>query len=414
MDRQVHAPRHIVVFRTPVGRNLSLLSCILGVGEAKGARVRSSTTLLRARHPCAAPPRVYERLGVAVADLDDDQLLRLRRHEDVAAVVSNERCFVPASPGTEGVAPETAGGEPGPAVATAPGHSWCLDMIGVRAGHPASGRGVTVAVLDTGVDLDHPDLAGRFRESWQAASFVPREVVQDGHGHGTHCVGVVAGPRRSISGTRYGVAPGARVLVGKVLSDAGSGFSDWILDGIDWAAENGARVVSMSCVSSRTAGEPCALVYERVAENLLRTSPGTLLLAAAGNASERPWYTRAVDNPAACPSLLAVAAVHRARRIASFSGRQMDDIGEVNISAPGVGVHSAWTGGGFRTLSGTSMAVPHVAGVAALYLEEQPTLSGSDLRRTLQTWALPLGDVRDFGSGLVQARSETVSEPEGP
>ena len=409
MDTPVHAPLHIVVFRTPSGRNSSLLSGILGVGEAKGVRARSGTTLLRARRPCAAPPRVYERLGVAVVDLDDGQLGRLLRHKQVAAVVANERCFVSASRCTGEEAPAAAGHGPEPA-----GHSWCLDMIGVGEGDRARGRGVTVAVLDTGVDLDHPDLSGRFRESWQAASFVPHEGVQDRHGHGTHCVGIVGGPRRSTSGTRYGVAPEVRVLAGKVLSDAGSGFDDWILDGIDWAVENGARVVSMSCMSSRAAGEPSALLYERVAENLLASRPGTLLLAAAGNASERPWYTRAVDNPGACPSLLAVAAVHRERRIASFSGRQMDDIGVVNLSAPGVSVHSAWTGGGFRTLSGTSMAVPHVAGVAALYLEEQPGLSGPDLWRMLQTRALPLGDVRDFGSGLVQASAHAASDPEVP
>jgi subtilisin family serine protease len=194
-----------------------------------------------------------------------------------------------------------------------------------------------------------------------------------------------------------------RLLAGKVLSDTGSGFSDWILDGVDWATEKQARVITLSCVSSRGPGQPYAVAYERIAENLLQGRPGTLLLAAAGNASERPWYTRAVDNPAACPSLMAVAAVHRARRIASFSGRQMDEIGEVNLSAPGVGVHSAWTGGLFRTISGTSMAVPHVAGVAALYLEEQPTLSARDLWRLLQSRAQPLGDVHDFGSGLVQA-----------
>ncbi len=393
--------------------NPGLLSHILGVGEARGARVRSGVILLRARCPDAPPTRVYERLGVAVADLDDDQLHRLRRQEQVTAVVPNGRCFVPASHASGDEVPRVIDLGPGPEVAASPGHSWCLDMIGVAARQRASGRDITVAVLDTGVDLDHPDLAARFQEGWKAASFVPQEGVQDGHGHGTHCVGIVGGPRCSISGTRYGVAPGARVLAGKVLSDAGSGFSDWILDGIDWAAENGARVISLSCISSRTAGQPYAVVYERVAENLLRSHPGTLLLAAAGNASERPWYTRPVDNPAACPSLLAVAAVHRARRIASFSGRQMDDIGEVNLSAPGVGVHSAWTGGGFRTLSGTSMAAPHVAGVAALYLEEQPTLSGPDLWRALQTRALPLGDVRDFGSGLVQARAEAASDSEG-
>jgi subtilisin family serine protease len=286
-------------------------------------------------------------------------------------------------------------------------------MIGVPAGHDAGGRGVTVAVLDTGVDLEHPDLAPSFREGWKAASFVPGETAQDGHGHGTHCVGVVGGPRRSASGTRYGVAPEAKVLAGKVLSDTGSGFSDWILDGIDWAAEEGARVISLSCISSRAAGQPYAVIYERVAGNLLRSRPGALLLAAAGNASERPWYTRPVDNPAACPSLLAVAAVHRARRIASFSGCQMDDIGQVNLCAPGVAVHSAWTGGAFRTLSGTSMAAPHVAGVAASYLEEEPTLSGLDLWRTLERRALPLGDTRDFGRGLVQARGTTHVQPEG-
>jgi subtilisin len=403
-------PRHIVVFGTAWDGSPGLLSHILGVGEARGARARSGVTLLRARCPDAPPTRVYERLGVAVADLDDDQLHRLRRREHVTAVVPNARCFVPASHAGGDERPRAVGRGPGPEVAASPGHSWCLDMIGVPTGHRPGGRDVTVAVLDTGVDLDHPDFAARLQEGWEAASFVPHETAQDGHGHGTHCVGVVGGPRRSSGGTRYGVAPEARVLVGKVLSDAGSGFSDWILDGIDWAAENGARVISLSCISSRTAGQPYAVVYERVAANLLRSRPGTLLLAAAGNASERPWYTRPVDNPAACPSLLAVAAVHRAHRIASFSGRQMDDIGEVNLSAPGVGVHSAWTGGGFRTLSGTSMAAPHVAGVAALYLEEQPTLSGPDLWRALQQRASPLGDVRDFGSGLVQARAETSPE----
>jgi subtilisin len=387
------------------------MSQVLGVGEAPGTRVRSGTTLLRARRPDSPPTRVYEHLGVAVADLDDDQLLRLRRREEVAAVVPNEPCLVAASPSPGTDAPGAARRQPGPGGAGPPGRSWCLGMIGIGPGHPRSGRGSTIAVLDTGVDLNHPDLASRFAEDWKAASFVPGETAQDGHGHGTHCVGIVGGPRRSSSGTRYGVAPGARVLVGKVLSDAGSGFSDWILDGIDWAAENGARAISLSCLSSRAAGQPHAVVYERVAENLLRSHPGTLLLGAAGNASERPWYTRPVDNPAACPSLLAVAAVHRAGRIASFSGRQMDDIGEVNLAAPGVAVHSAWTGGGFRTLSGTSMAVPHVAGVAALYLEEEPTLSGPGLWRALEQRALPLGDARDFGSGLVQGTGGTASGP---
>jgi subtilisin family serine protease len=330
-----------------------------------------------------------------VADLNHDQIGRLRRLDSVAAVVPNTRCFVPASAEAEKA---TAGGS-----RPVPAHSWCLDLIGVSPDLVRLGRGAAVAVLDTGIDLAHPDLSKRLRENGRAANFVPGESVHDGHGHGTHCAGVVGGPLRSTSGTRYGVAPEVRLLVGKVLSDLGTGFTDWILDGIDWAAANGARVISMSCLSNRSAGQPHSVVYERVAQSLLESSPGTLLLAPAGNASARPWHTQPVDNPAACPSLVAVAAVQRGRQVAWFSGRQMDETGEVNLSAPGVGVHSAWTGGGFRSRSGTSMAVPHVAGVAALYLEGRPRLSALELRRALESRARPLGDSRDYGRGLVHA-----------
>jgi len=387
--------RHVVVFREPSARNSSLLSSVLGAGELRGSRARDGTVVLRARRPGSGAARVYERLGVAVADLDDDRVSRIQRLDSVAAVVPNTRCFIPAS----AVAERATAPWPRPV----PAHSWCLELIGVSPDLAQLGRGATVAVLDTGIDVDHPDLAKRVRENGQAASFVPGESVHDGHGHGTHCAGIVGGPRRSSSGTRYGVAPEVRLLVGKVLSDLGTGFTDWILEGIDWAAANGARVISMSCLSSRSAGEPHSVVYERVAESLLMGSPGTLLLAPAGNASARPWHTRPVDNPAACPSLVAVAAVRRGRQVASFSGRQMDEAGEVNLSAPGVNVHSAWTGGGFRSLSGTSMAVPHVAGVAALYLEERPTLTARELRQALESRARPLGDPRDYGRGLVQA-----------
>jgi len=396
--------RHIVVFREPSARHASLLSSVLGAGELRNSRARDGTAVLRARR-LGSGARVYERLGVAVADLDRDQIGRLRRLDSVAAVVPNTRCFVPASA-------EAGKAMPGDS-RPVPAHSWCLDLIGVSPDLGRLGRGATVAVLDTGIDFGHTDLSERLLENGQAASFVPGESAHDGHGHGTHCAGVVGGPRRSTSGTRYGVAPEVRLLVGKVLSDLGTGFTDWIIEGIDWAAANGARVISMSCLSHRSAGQPHSVVYERVAQSLLESSPGTLLLAPAGNASARPWYTRPVDNPAACPSLVAVAAIQRARQVASFSGRQMDETGEVSVSAPGVGVHSAWTGGGFRSRSGTSMAVPHVAGVAALYLEERPRLSALELRRALESRARPLGDSRDYGRGLVQA-TEALTWPGGP
>jgi len=392
--------RHIVVFRERSTRNASLLSSILGEGESRDSRARAGIVRLRARHPSRDAPRVYERLGVAVADLDDDHIRRLRRLGSIAAVVPNLRCFVPASSRAR---PLIAGNP-----RTRPAHSWCLNLIGVSPELDNLGRGATVAVLDTGIDLAHPDLSERVRENGQVASFVPGESAHDAHGHGTHCAGVVGGPRRSTGGTRYGVAPEARLLVGKVLSDQGIGSTDWIIDGIDWAAANGARVISLSCFSRRCAGQPHSVVYERVAESLLEGSLGTLLLAPVGNTSARPWHTQPVENPAACPSLVAVAAVQRAGQVASFSARQLDETGEVNVSAPGVGVYSAWTGGGFRSMSGTSMAVPHVAGVAALYLEERPTLSARELRRRLEKRAAPLGDARDYGRGLVRA----VKEPD--
>lgn len=387
--------KRIVVFRERRAQNASELSSFLGAGASSRGRAREGTVVLRARRLDQPLAVVYERLGVAVAELQGDQAARLLALDSVAAVLPNDSCVVSdrgdcaPAPGRAAVAREE--------------HSWCLDLVGVAPERKRLGDGATVAVLDTGVDLDHPDLGRRMFENGQTASFVPGESVQDTHGHGSHCVGVVGGPRSSASGTRYGVAPDATLLVGKVLSDSGAGFTDWILDGIDWAAANGARVISLSCVFPRAAGQPHSAVFERVAETLLTSEPGVLLLAPTGNASARPWHTQPVDNPAACPSLVAVGAVARAGKVASFSGRQMDETGEVNVSAPGVSVHSAWAGGGFRSMSGTSMAVPHAAGIAALYLEEQKALSARALRSLLESRAQPIGDPRDCGRGLVKA-----------
>jgi subtilisin family serine protease len=260
-------------------------------------------------------------------------------------------------------------------------------------------------VLDTGIDLQHRDMGSRVVEGSSAVSFVTGVTVQDVFGHGTHCAGTIAGPKRSVSGLRYGVAPDVTLLVGKVFNNrARPGASDDdILEGIEWADENGARVVSMSLGSERVPGEPFAEAYEALASHLLtRPANSVLMVAAAGNESQRPFATAPVGNPAACPSIAAVAAVDRRLRIAEFSCRQMDNIGEVNVSGPGVGVFSSTTGDTFETLDGTSMATPHVAGLAALYLEANPALTARQVLDQLKSRALPLGDVRDFGAGLVR------------
>jgi len=294
---------------------------------------------------------------------------------------------------------------PAPTVqADATAHSWALELIGIGAGYSkATGKDVRIAVLDTGIDLDHPDFAALVGTRLETASFIPNQSVQDGHGHGTHCAGIIAASPPGKSARRYSVAPDAYLLIGKVLADDGFGHDDQILEAIDWATDAGARIISMSLGSARGVNEPFSDPYETVAANLLAMNPGVLLVAAAGNESQRPSYTRPVGNPAACPSILAVSALDQGRGVYERACRGMDSVGAVDMAAPGVSVYSAWTGKGFRTISGTSMATPHVAGVAALCLELDKNLTARQLWNKLKAHCVQVGTSEDFGAGLVQA-----------
>jgi len=265
-----------------------------------------------------------------------------------------------------------------------------------------SGRGIRVAVLDTGCDLQHPDLQGR---SIQSRSFIPGEAVQDGNGHGTHCIGTSMGPRRPSAGPRYGIAHDAEVYAGKVLSNAGSGSDSQILGGINWAVENKCALISMSLGARTRPGQPFSAVFEAVAARAQRA--GTLIIAAAGNESNRPAAVNPVGHPANCPSIMAVAALEPAGSVARFSNRGMDpDGGQIDIAAPGVDVYSSYPmPTRYRRLNGTSMATPHVAGVAALFAEANPAARGAALGQLLTTRARRLTHLSsaDVGAGLVQA-----------
>jgi subtilisin family serine protease len=262
-----------------------------------------------------------------------------------------------------------------------------------------TGRDVKVCVLDTGVDTDHPDLTGCLEET---ASFVEGESVEDANGHGTHCIGTVAGPADPASAPRYGVAGDARVLAGKVLSNRGSGTDGQILAGMSWAVSQGAKVISMSLGADVEPGELFPQTYERVAARALRL--GTVMVAAAGNESDRPGVVRPVGRPANCPSVLAVAALNKDLATAFFScGAINGEGGEVNIAAPGVDVFSAAPDGSYQSLMGTSMATPHVAGALALYAEADPEASAEALRDRLLSSAYPLPQpAEDVGTGLLQ------------
>ncbi|WP_228471128.1 S8 family peptidase [Streptomyces alkaliphilus] len=277
--------------------------------------------------------------------------------------------------------------------------TWGLQAIRANLSH-LTGHGVKVAVLDTGVDTDHPDLAGRIEAT---ESFVPGETVEDGNGHGTHCIGTVAGPADPRRGPRYGVAPEARILAAKVLGNSGSGRDGFILAGMAWAVSHGARVISMSLGARVRPGELFPQTYEILARRALER--GTVIVAAAGNDSDRPGRVEPVSRPANCPGILAVAALDKAIAPAFFSNGAINDQGgEINIAAPGWQVRSAAPGGGYRHLSGTSMATPHVAGVLALLSGAIPDASATDLVAALKAGAFPLTQpVEDVGAGLLQA-----------
>jgi subtilisin family serine protease len=269
-----------------------------------------------------------------------------------------------------------------------------------------SGRGMRVAVLDTGLDLGHPDFTGR---NIGSRSFIPNQTVQDGNGHGTHCIGTACGPRSPFRTPgrppSYGCASNCHIFAGKVLSNQGSGATAGIIAGMQWAIANGCQVISMSLGRTiRPDEKGFNPAYEQVAQVGLQR--GTLIIAAAGNDSARPSRIHPVGEPANSPSILAVGALDESLLMASFScGGLFLPHGAVNIAGPGVNIHSSFPRPIlYRRLNGTSMATPHVAGIAALWAETNGLFRGVALGRQLLHSArrLPLPP-RDVGAGLVQA-----------
>ncbi|MER7488594.1 S8 family serine peptidase [Streptomyces sp. NPDC126497] len=268
------------------------------------------------------------------------------------------------------------------------------------------GKGVKIAVLDTGVDATHPDLKGQVTAS---KNFSSAATAGDKVGHGTHVASIAAGTGARSKGTYKGVAPGAKILNGKVLDDAGYGDDSGILAGMEWAAAQGADVVNMSL----GAGDTPEVDPLEAAVNKLSAEKGVLFAVAAGN--EGP---QSVGSPGSADAALTVGAVDDKDKLADFSStgpRVGDGAIKPDVTAPGVDVTAASAKGndiaeevgekpaGYMTISGTSMATPHVAGAAAILKQQHPEWTYTELKGAL-TGSTKDGRYTPFeqGSGRVQ------------
>lgn len=406
--------RYIVTFQdgaTPEG--IAALQNVAGIAALPDARDFADSAIDSSQLD-AAGGGTFPTLGVAVVSLDDSALgsvMNIAGENSAILAIEPERIYYAIE---EGLSQEYLRGyrdavnhlyeqsqgkeEPGDKDIAAMAFlddaqsTWGLKATKVINSCGGGGRGINVAVLDTGMDLNHPDFLGR---SIQSQSFVPGEAVQDGQGHGTHCIGTACG-FKDVNGRRYGVAYEATIYAGKVLSNAGSGAQSWILAGMEWAIANRCAVISMSLGNNITTP---STAYETIGRRALQN--GSLIIAAAGN--NRPSTT--VGQPANSPSIMAVAAIDSNLRLASFSCRSGTAQGaNVDIAGPGVAIYSSVPmPRRYAVFNGTSMATPHVAGIAALHAQASG-VRGAQLWQLLTSRALRLSiPTIDVGSGLAQS-----------
>ncbi|MFI2630068.1 S8 family peptidase [Streptomyces collinus] len=283
------------------------------------------------------------------------------------------------------------------------------------------GKGTTIAVLDTGVDATHDDLKGQVAG---AKNFTTSPDATDKVGHGTHVASIAAGTGKKSGGKYKGVAPGAKILNGKVLDDGGFGSDSEILAGMEWAVAEGADVINMSLGG----GDTPAIDPLEAAVNKLSDEKGVLFAIAAGN--EGDFGEQTIGSPGSAAAALTVGAVDDKDKLADFSSRGpgMDGALKPDVTAPGVDITAASAPGnqiaqevgekpaGYMTISGTSMATPHVAGAAAILKQQHPEWKHAELKGAL-TGSTKGGKYTPFqqGSGRIQVdqaiKQTVIAEP---
>ncbi len=256
----------------------------------------------------------------------------------------------------------------------------------------ATGKGVRVGVVDTGVNMSHPDLAVNVKTGFDAIS--ETEGVEDDNGHGTHVAGIIAALDNGFG--VVGVAPEAHICAVKSFDSKGKGMASDIIQGIAWCIDQGVSIINMS-FGTVDSGKALELAISKAAE------AGILLVAASGNTGGQ----NTVLYPARDPHVVAVAASTQDDQIAAFSSSGP----EVDITGPGTDIYSTYAGQRYKTLTGTSMACPHVTGVAALVLSAVPGLSAKEVEELIcETATVINGFPRDQqGAGLINARAAVAS-----
>jgi len=283
---------------------------------------------------------------------------------------------------------------PSPSSSTQP-LPWGITRIKAdQAWSVSRGSGVKVAILDTGINRNHPDLRDNLAG---CLNFIfSRKTCEDDNGHGTHVSGIVAAEDNSFG--VVGVAPNAKIYALKVLDRRGSGYLSDIIEALDWVITNNVQIVNMSL------GTSSDITSFREAVQRVNAA-GIIQVAAAGNSGPAQ---NTVLYPAAYPQVIAVSATDASDNVPSWSSRG----GELNLAAPGVNIYSTYLNNSYKTLSGTSMSAPHVTGSVALRLYLRPTETPNQIENILETNInpLPITDPVVVGAGLLDA-FKVVSAP---
>lgn len=280
-------------------------------------------------------------------------------------------------------------------------YQWNLPTIKAEDGWDISqgSENVQIAVIDTGVDLDHPDLADRVTEGYNVLA--ENNSPNDDNGHGTHVAGIIASETNNRQGIA-GITWFSQIMPVKVMNSEGAGTAFDVAKGIRWATNHGADVINLSLGNYQSSDVLREAVGYAVEKDVI-------LVAASGNDN-----TNQIGYPASYQGVLAVSAVNKTRQRANFSnyGKYVD------VTAPGVNIASTYKGGKYAALSGTSMAAPHVTALAGLIRSLYPDLENNEVIDTIKTTAVDLGEPgKDnyYGAGLInieEALQATNNEAE--